>query len=371
MLKIQRNAVQVFGWLFWFLVTWAEHETWYTNVGQPFLIVLSVATFLIVMALVFRVVHFAEKLAHALGEPYGTLVLTLSATVIEATILVMVMQHGDQNPTLLRDTVFATIMLVLNGMVGLCLIAGSIRHLQQSFNLQGALSFLHMITPLALLLLILPNYTVSAKGPILSLTQEAFIGTMCVSVYLLFLLLQTGRYRIHFIEPEPHRASRVERAGPKNTSASLRTLLISTLGLLAALVPIVLLSETLGESINYGIEVMGLPIALGGLLVNCLVLTPEFMASFKAATRRQMQRAVNISLGSALATIALTVPLVLLFSALTSHEIIIGLTGAEIPLLFSTLLISIITFISGSANLLQGIVHMMLFFTYLFLIFFP
>jgi Ca2+:H+ antiporter len=361
------NAPVILGWMIWLLTELMEAGGWYHHESLDALAIISALIFIVMMMMVFRVVHYAEELAHRMGEPYGTLVLTLSATIIEAALLIMVMNSGTHNPTLLRDTVFATLMLVLNGMVGFSLVTGGIHYLEQTFKLQGALAFLQMITPLAILILILPNYTTSLPGPYLSDSQSFFIGFLCLVVYAVFLVLQTGRYRVHFVEM----VSSGEQDRLKHEPDHKKQLTRAFLGLISALLPIVLLSEHLAESINYGIEELKLPAHLGGILVNMLVLAPEFMAASRAALQNRIQRAVNISLGSALATISLTVPLVLVYSALIDHPIVIGLTGSEIPLIYATIFVALITFVSGKATLLQGVVHLMLFATYLFLIFAP
>lgn len=361
------NAPVILGWMIWLLIELMEASGWYHHESLDALAIISALIFIVMMMMVFRVVHYADELAHRMGEPYGTLVLTLSATIIEAALLIMVMNSGSHNPTLLRDTVFATLMLVLNGMVGFSLVTGGIHYLEQTFKLQGALAFLQMIAPLAILILILPNYTTSLPGPYLSDSQSFFIGFLCLVVYAVFLVLQTGRYRVHFVEP----ASSGDQDRLQHEPDHKKQLTRAFLGLIGALLPIVLLSEHLAESINYGIEELKLPAHLGGILVNMLVLAPEFMAASRAALRNRIQRAVNISLGSALATISLTVPLVLVYSALINHPIVIGLTGSEIPLIYATIFVALITFVSGKATLLQGVVHLMLFATYLFLIFVP
>ena len=329
----------------------------------------SLGIFLAMLGCVFTVVSYADDLAEMLGEPYGTLVLTLSATAIEASLMLTAMFAGKENPTLLRDTIFATFMILLNGLVGLSLSAAGWRHLEQKFNLRGALSFLHLIAPLSLILLVIPNHSRSSTGATLAPAQEAFLGALCVVAYLLFLLLQTTRHRSLFDHPHPERddAANGHPAGEKHPRALLR----STLNLILAILPIVLLAEHLGGLIDYGIETLHAPDALGGLIVASLVLAPEGLGAFKAALANHMQRAVNICLGSALATIALTVPTVLIAAGIQNHSLTLGLSGVDPVLLYATLIVSLITFGSGRATLLQGKVHLLLFTAYLFFIFFP
>jgi Ca2+:H+ antiporter len=369
---LYRNAFVILCWIIWLglesspALTMAE-----MHVGV--MAAVSAGIFIAMLGCVFAVVRHADHLADMLGEPYGTLVLTLSATAIEVSLMLMVMLTGEQNPTLLRDTVFATLMVVLNGMVGLSLVAGGWRHLEQEFNLRGALSFLHLIAPLSLILLVIPNYTRSSNGSTLAPAQEAFLGVLCVSVYALFLLLQTTRHKALFdhLHPErnydAHEADHGEPAHPAGLGALLR----STAGLLFAVIPIVLLAEHLGEFIDFGIESLHAPAAFGGLLVSALVLAPEGLGAIRAALANRMQRAVNICLGSALATIGLTVPAVLIAAGFQRHALLLGLSGIDAVLLQASLFVAFITFLGGRANVLQGKVHLMLFLAYLFFIVYP
>lgn len=333
--------------------------------------------FTAMLGCVFAVVRWADQLAEILGEPLGTLVLTLSATLIEGSLMLTVMATGGENPTILRDTVFATLMVVLNGMVGLALAAGGWRHREQAFNLRGAIAFLHLIAPLSLIILVIPNFTRSSSGPTLAPIQEAFLGVLCVSVYALFLVMQSTRHRALFDHQEAeHRAHSLHSpaagavAGGNSAGGAL-AIGVATVGLLVAIAPIVLLAEHLGSVINFGIESFDAPPALGGLLITTLVLAPEGLGALKAALANRMQRAVNICLGSALATIALTVPAVLLAAAYQHRMVTLGLDDVNRLLLFATLLTAMNTFVSGRSTLLQGNVHLMLFVTYLFFILYP
>lgn len=339
--------------------------------------------FTAMLGCVFSVVRYADRVAEFLGEPLGTLVLTLSVTTIEVTLMLTVMTTGSDNPTLLRDTVFATLMIVLNGMVGLTLTAGGWRHREQSFNLRGALSFLHLITPLSLIILVVPNYTRSSPGSTLAPIQEAFLGALCASVYMLFLLMQSTRHRTLFdhvgeaedlspvLHPDEEPYGDTNRPHGGSTTPRMLSILAATAGLLVSLAPIVLLAEHLGSLINYGIEYLTAPTAVGGILVTALVLTPEGLGALKAALGNRMQRAVNICLGSALSTMAMTVPAVLIAAGFHRHAVILGIDPVERMLLYATLFTVLITFVSGRSTLLQGSVHLTLFITYLFFIFFP
>ncbi len=314
-----------------------------------FTLALGAGLFTLMLGCVFSVVRFADALADSVREPYGTLVLTLSATIIEVSLMLRVMLEGAANPTLLRDTVFAVLMISMNALVGLALTGGAWRHREQAFNLRGALSFLQLIVPISLLVLILPNHTRSSPGPTLAPYQEGYLGALCVTVYLLFLVLQTGRHRSYFDHlqaplSEGQRAG--ESAGLHSPSSGAVALLAC--GLVVSVVPVVLLSHYLGLAINFGIDEMRAPSALGGLIIASLGLTSEGIGAFRAARAKRMQRAVNICLGSSLSTIGLTVPTVLIAAGLLDMELTLGLDGTNATLLHATLLIAPGRFMSAS-----------------------
>ncbi|MGY6217460.1 calcium:proton antiporter [Methylolobus aquaticus] len=359
------------GWLLWGLLkTESLHLPLDTDPATA--LGYGVAIFGVMLGCVSSVVRRADRLAELLREPVGTLILTLSATLIEGSLMLAVMLEGRQNPTLLRDTVFATLMLSMNALVGLALTGGAWRHREQSFNLRGALSFLHLIIPLSLMLLILPNYTRSTPGPTLAPHQEAFLGGLCLVVYALFLLIQTGRHRSYFDHLDVGRADQSSRPLSAATLRSdRREVAVNALELVASLLPVLLLAKFLGRVINYGIDELGAPTALGGLIIASLGLMSEGAGALRAALANRMQRAVNICLGSSLATIGLTVPAVLLAAGWLDMQLTLGLAGKDATLLAATLLSAMLTFVSGSANLLQGIVHLMLFFGYVMFILFP
>jgi Ca2+:H+ antiporter len=317
----------------------------------------------VVLASIFCVVRHAEHLAHRLGEPYGTLILTLAVTTIEVISISSMMLHERNNSTLVRDTLFAVVMIILNGMVGLSLLLGGWRHREQQYNLQGANAYLSVIIPLAVLSLMLPTYTVSTPGPTLSSAQETFLALMAVGLYGTFLAIQTNRHRLYFSLGE---ATEVGEEPPHSTPRSLAA---HTVLLAAYMLPVVFLAEQLAQPVDYLIEAAHAPVALGGLLIATLVATPEAIGAVRAAKANQLQRSVNISLGSVLATIGLTVPTMLVVSHLTGKRLVLGLQNANLVLLPLTLVVSVITFASGRTNILQGAVHLLLFASYVMLIF--
>lgn len=319
----------------------------------------------------FAVMRHADGLAELLGEPYGTLVLTLSVITIEVAVIAAMVLHGSDNPTLARDTMLAVLMIVLNGIIGLSLLIGGIRHGEQDFNLQGARSFVSVIVTLATLTLILPRFTTSTPDPSLSRGQEAFFVTITILLYLTFLAIQTIRHRGFFMQPT---LSVEVSAAPAGREANHRPPLSigqHTFFLVVMLVSVVLLSKKLAIVTEYEMAQIHAPDALGGILVAVLVLAPEGLAALHAASLNRLQRAVNICLGSALATIGLTVPAVMTISLIFNTHVILGLDLSHMVLLILTLLLSAITFGGGRTNMLQGAVHLVVFLVYMMLVFVP
>ncbi|MEA1050174.1 calcium:proton antiporter [Lamprobacter modestohalophilus] len=354
---------------------------WLGDLSDPLWLALMFAwLFGTILWAALKVVHHADMLAERLGEPYGTLILTLAVISIEVLMIASLMFVGDNNPTLARDTMFAVVMIVLNGMVGLTLLLGALRHGEQSYNLQGANAYLSVIIPLALLSLVLPDFTQSTPVRTLSGFQATFLILASVALYGSFLLIQTVRHRGYFryddvaLEAAPDAATELapdvalkhghhaQEPGPVPLHAVL---------LLAYLVPVVLLAKKIALPIDYGIETLSLPAALGGFVVAVLVLTPEAVGAVRSALANRLQRAVNIFLGSVLATIGLTVPAVLAISLATGKPVELGLDETDILLLVTTLLVAVLTFSAPRTNVLQGVVHLILFGAYVMLIFAP
>jgi len=317
-----------------------------------------------VMGSALSVARHADAVAENLGEPYGTIVLTLSVTAIEVMSITAVMLHGENNPTLVRDTLFAIVMIILGGMVGTSLLLGGLRHREQHYNLQGANTYLSVIIPLALLTLSLPNFTVTTAGPTLSSAQQLFLVVMSIGLYCAFLAIQTGRHRSYFTLEEDNGKSAGHGSHKAKPSLPLHAVL-----LIAYMVPVAFLAEELALPIDYFIETLHAPDALGGVIIASLVAMPEAIGATSAALVNNVQRSINIFLGSVLATIGLTVPVMLAISHFTGHEVFLGLSSANDLLLAVMLGVSVVTFASGRTNILQGAVHLMLFAAFLMLIF--
>jgi Ca2+:H+ antiporter len=333
----------------------------HAKVGNPAWLTFTLFwLFAVILGSALCVVRHAEHLAARLGEPFGTLILTMSVTFIEVMSISAIMLHGDNNPTLPRDTLFAVVMIILNGMVGLSLLFGGLKHREQHYNLQGANTYLGVIIPLVVLSLILPNFTQTTAGPTLSFAQQMFLVVVAVGLYAAFLTMQTGRHREYF--------TLIEETAAEKKAEAAQPVLPSALLLIAYMVPVVLLAEHLARPVDYLIETIKMPAALGGVIMAVLVATPEAIGAVRAATANHLQRSINIFLGSVLSTIGLTIPAMLLISNLTGRSMVLGVEHADMVMLLLTLAVSVVTFASGRTNILQGSVHLVLFAAYVLLI---
>jgi Ca2+:H+ antiporter len=336
---------------------------WFADLSNPLWFgLILIWLFGVILLSAFAIVHHAEVLAANLGEPLGTLILTLAVTGIEVMMITAVMYAGNGSPSLARDAMMAVVMLVLNGMVGVSLLLGGLRHHEQTYNLQGANAFLAVIIPLAVLGLVMPSFTRSTPGH-LSFTQANFLIIMSLGLYAVFLAIQNLRHRDYFIHRQD---SDVE---DEHSHPGARSNAYHIVALFAYLLPLVVLSKQLAIPINYGISVLHAPPALGGFLVAVLILSPESLSATRAALNNQLQRSVNVLLGSVLATISLTIPFVLLIGHLTHQTIVLGLDSVDATLLLLTLGVSTLTFASARTNVLLGAVHLLLFLAYLMLMF--
>jgi Ca2+:H+ antiporter len=325
----------------------------------------------VIMWCAFGVVEEADHLAHILDEPLGTLILTLSIVIIEVALITAVMLGAAAVPTLGRDTMFAVLMIVLNGVVGLALLLGGIRYHQQEYNLQSGVAYLAVIGPLSVIALVLPNFTRSTPDPTLSGTQAFFFATFTILLYGVFLAVQTVRHR-HFFMDAPRAGADVAPAGETRHPVSARAVVRHAVLLVVLVLPIVLLAKQLAKLIDYSIAVLGAPAALGGVLVALIVFTPEGLSALRAALANQLQRAVNLCLGGALSTIGLTVPAVLAVAWITGRPVVLGVEPASVVLLAITLGLCMLTFTATpTTTVLEGVVHLVVFLVYVVLIFSP
>jgi Ca2+:H+ antiporter len=346
-----------------------------TDLGNPLQASLVfVGLFAVILYASIGVMRHADHLAHRLGEPLGTLVLTLSAISIEVSLIAALVLHGDQNPTIARDTMFAVLMIILNGLVGIALLVGALRHRLQDFNPEGTRSFLAIILPLAVVSMVLPNHTLSSPEGTLTASQGAIFAMFTLLLYGVFLAVQTRRHQMFFQEPENGRAAGEATQGNLGAIAEgseARSTPYHVLLLFLTLLPVPLLAENLAVVVEGGIAKLGAPIELAGVVIAALVLAPEGMAAVYSAWRNKLQRAINVMLGSALSTIAVTIPVVVFLGLLTGHHIILGLQMENVVLLGLTLIVSMITFGGERTDLLKGAVHLVLFLIFLVLVIVP
>lgn len=331
-----------------------------TLFGFGFAAVLLVVLF----GTVFAAVYHAEALAHRLGEPYGTLLLTLAVTLIEVSLITTMMLGDKVVPTLARDTVFAVVMIVCNGLVGLCILIGGLRFKEQEFHISGVSLYLSVLIVLSTIILILPNYTFADPGPFYSAAQLAFVSLTTVVLYVLFLYTQTFRHRDYFVDE--HAA-----AAPAAAGAAAGSLALSLVLLAVALLGVVLLAEKFSHVVETATEWMGAPVAFAGLVVAGLILLPESLAAIGATRRNDLQKGINLSLGSSLATIGLTIPAVSTVALVLDKRLVLGLESQEAVLLVLTFFVSMLTFGTGRTNILFGMVHLVVFAVFVFLVFIP
>lgn len=307
-------------------------------------------------------VHHAEVVAHRVGEPFGTLILALAVTVIEVALIVSLMLSGGaERSALARDTVFATVMIVCNGGIGLCLLTGTMRHFVLDFRVEGTSPALSVIIALTTLTLILPTLTTTTPGPTFAPSQLVFAGVMSLVLYGVFVFVQTVRHRDYFLHVAT--GGDIQHAAPPAARAAL----VSLVFLLMSLVAVVGLAKSIAPAVQAAVTAAGAPAAVVGIVIALLVLLPETWAAMRAALRNRMQTSLNLLLGSALATIGLTIPAVAVISLTAGLPLQLGLPPKETALLVLTFLVSITTLAGGRATVLHGVVHLVLFATFLFL----
>ncbi|MGN7820139.1 calcium:proton antiporter [Chitinophaga sp. 22536] len=311
------------------------------------------------ISIVLSAVHHAEVVAHRVGEPYGTLILALAITVIEVSLIVSLMlSEGAEGSTLARDTVFAAIMILLTGIIGLCLLLGGYRYKEQVFIKQGTNAALTTLTAISILTLVLPNYTTTTPGPVYSNSQLLFVAIISLVLYGGFVSVQTGRHRDYFL---PEEEGDTHSAPPNNLTTTL-----SMLFLLIALVLVVMLSKKLSPTIESMVISMGAPKSLVGIIIAAVILLPEGLAAIRAARRNRLQTSLNLALGSALASIGLTIPAVAIVTVFAGFSVTLGIDTKSTLLLILSLFTISISFNAGRTNILQGIVLLVILATYLF-----
>lgn len=329
----------------------------------------------------FGVVKEADELAHKLGEPYGTLILTLSIVSIEVILISAVMLGPGENPTIGKDSIFSVMMIIMNLVIGLCILFGGLKYGEQEYNAQGTMSYLGMIIMLGGLGLMLPNYIQGAGGGMFSNTQAVVLSSLVILLYACFLYLQMKGYRHLYVQPKtgsmeiPYKerelSNTVEINGSETKNNSKRELWIRSVVLIAMILPIVLLSHNMAVVVDFGIRAANLPPLLGGVLIAVIVFTPESMTAVKAALNNEFQRAVNLCHGAFVSTVGLTVPAVLIVGLITGKSVLFGMTTTETILFVITLLLSVMTFLGKRTTPIVGIMHLILFAVFIMLIFNP
>lgn len=312
---------------------------------------------------VLAAVYHAEVVARRVGDPFGAVILALAVTVIELGLIVSILLGPEPAPTLVRDTVHAVVVLVLHGLAGLCIVVGAIHHREQAFRTQGAQAYLIVLLPMVAITLVLPNFTTSVPGPYYTGTQLAFVSVACLLLWLAFTFVQTVRNREHFTPLRP-----VTDPGPLPTG---RVTLLALALLAVALVAVVLLAKAVSPFIQGGVQALDGPPALVGVIVAAIVLLPEATTALRAARDDRLQTSINLALGSAVASIGLTVPAVAAVAWYTGTPLELGVSPGGAILLGLSFMMALITYGTGRATLLSGIVHLVLLATWLFLIIAP
>ena len=313
------------------------------------------------IAAVFAAVHHAEVVAHRVGEPFGTLVLALAVTVIEVALIVsMMLSDGVAVPELARDTLFATVMIICNGVIGLCLWIGALRHRVLEFRVEGTMPALSVLIALTAMTLVLPRLTLTTPGPEYTTSQLVFAGLLSLALYSMFVFVQTVRHRDYFL---PVGAANEGHAALPSNSAAVGSFAL----LCVALVTVVGLAKALSPAVRAAVDALSAPQAAVGIFIALLVLLPETSAAVRAALRNRMQTSLNLALGSALASIGLTIPAVAAVAIALRIDLALGLEPKEMAFLAITLLVATTTLASGRATVLQGAVHLVLFAAFVFL----
>jgi Ca2+:H+ antiporter len=325
--------------------------------------VLALACGLGLVGAVLAAVHHAEVVAHRVGEPFGTLVLAVAVTIIEVALIVsMMLSGGPEKAALARDTVFSALMIIVNGVVGLCLVVGSLRHREQSFRTEGAGPALAALVALATLVLVLPTFTTTTPDHTYSTSQLTFAAVASLTLWGVFVLVQTVRHRDYFLPPEGA-SGQEEHALPPTVGQAW----ISFGLLVASLVAVVGLGKALSPAIEAGLAALGAPNAVLGIAISAIVLLPETWAAARAALANRIQTSMNLALGSGLASIGLTVPAVAIASFFIGRPLLLGLDAKDIVLMALSFAVATITLGTGRTNLMQGAVHLALFATFIFL----
>jgi Ca2+:H+ antiporter len=327
-------------------------------------LVFALVLLVILFGTVFAAVHHAEVIAERIGEPYGTLLLTLAVTIIEVALIATIMLGEQTVTTLARDTVFAVVMIVCNGLVGICILAGGLRYREQDIQVTGSNLYLSVLAVLATITLIMPNYTSTTPGPVYSAGQLGFVSVVTILLYGVFLYIQTVRHRDYFVGD-------LTGGSDDGSHLSNRLMFLSTVLLLVSLLAVVLLAKKFSQVVDAGAALIGAPPAFAGILVALLILLPESVAAVAAARKNDLQKSINLALGSSIATIGLTIPAVAVAAYALGKQLVLGLPAQDMVLLVLTFVLGMLTLGTGRTNILFGLVHLVVFAVFVFLVFVP
>jgi Ca2+:H+ antiporter len=340
--------------------------TWNGSFSWPILAFLG----LVLVATVFVAVHHAEVVALRVGEPFGSLILAVAVTIIEVgMIVVLMLENPDKTQNLARDTVFAAVMITTTGIIGGSLLIKTLKRRVATFNPEGVVGALAVLAALSILSLVLPSFTTSSNGPTFSPSQLIFAAVTALVLYLVFIGVQTVRHRDYFLPPARLGTTQSESQHVKPPSTKVA--LLSVAGLLASLVAVVGLAKVSSPLIQGAVDAFGFPQMVVAVSIAVVVLLPESISAFKAASYGRTQTSLNLALGSALASIGLTIPVIAVISTMLGTSVNLGLAATEIVLLTLTLIVSALTLIPGRASLLQAAVHLSIFGAFLMLVFMP
>ncbi|MGO4682184.1 calcium:proton antiporter [Hyphomicrobium sp. 2TAF46] len=353
-------AVPVFGLLFFVAASAVGFGDDFAT--HPLGLAISLILIPVIIGTVFAAVYHAEDVAHIMGEPLGTLVLTIAVTVIELALIVSIMAAGKATPTLVRETVFAVIMIVTTGLVGLCIVVGGIRYREQRFDVTSAKIYLAVLIVLTTLTIILPNYTTTTPGGVYSESQLMFVSIVTIALYSVFLYTQTVLHRGYFV------GEHTEKSGVQPSQGKLA---LAALLLCVALAAVVLLAKLVAVVIDVGVSRFDAPESISGVIIALIVLTPESISAVRAARKNDLQKSLNLALGSSLATIGLTIPAIAAANLFIHKPLVLGLDTNDLVLVVMTFATSILTFSTGRTNVLFGFLHLVIFGTFMFLTFVP
>lgn len=336
----------------------------YSVQSQSFLMFTSVTIFL--MLSILSSVHHAEIIAEQVGESLGTLILALSVTIIEVGLIISLMStHRPDSAFIARDTVFSAVMIVCNGIVGLSLVLGGLRYKEQGFRVDGSASLLIVLIALSALTFVLPSFTSTTQGPTYNPTQLIFVSVACVTLYFIFILFQNKTHKNYFESDQNMNTEKnTNKSKQPDLKKALPTIITHFIAMTLSLISVIGFAKLISPTLESFLTDMGAPKATVGVIIAAIVLLPETWAAVKAARENRLQASLNLALGSGIASIALTIPVVGTFSLITHQDLALGLDGKGLVFLLTTFLIGSISLASGKSTALQGFVHIVILASY-------